>query len=228
MRRRNRGCRVVVCAAWIAALSVLARAATVVPWQSAGMFDGETVTIEGDVARAHLEADTCVLEFAPDDPKAFRVVLLIPLITDLPRQPQRLYEGKRVRVTGKIHTWKGRPEMIVRGPDVIEVVGVGAAQPPAEAPPPTPPSTGAPRGRRAPATLPPETLPPPTSPPATLPPPATSPPTLPAPQATTPAPPLVPPTTLAPVTRPATPTTVPPPPPPVPSEPEQEEPPRLP
>src|SRR5262245_47402442 len=232
MRRRNRGCRVVVCAAWIAALSVLVRAATVVPWQSAGMFDGEIVTVEGDVARAHLEADTCVLEFAPDDPKAFRVVLLIPLITDLPRQPQRLYEGKRVRVTGKIHTWKGRPEMIVRGPDVIEVVGVGAAapRPPGEAPPPTPPSTGAPRGRRAPTTLPPETVPPPpTTPPATLPPPATSPPTLPAPQATTPAPPPVPPTTLAPVTRPATPTTVPPPPPPpAPSEPEREEPPRLP
>ena len=89
MRWRIPGCGVVVCAAALAAASMVAWGAMVVPWQAAGSYDGETITVEGDVVRARLEADTCVLEFSPDDPNAFRAILLIPLITDLPRQPQR-------------------------------------------------------------------------------------------------------------------------------------------
>jgi hypothetical protein len=227
MRRRVPGCGAVVCAAWIAAAAVLVRAETVIPWQSAGSYEGDLVTVEGDVVRARLEADTCVLEFAPGDEKAFHVVLLIPLMTDLPRQPQRLYEGKRVRASGKITSWKGRPEMIVRGPGAIEVVGVAAtARETAPAPPATsapPPATVAPR-RTVPPTTPPTTLgPPPTAPPATLPPPA---PTLAprVPATTLPPPPLppAPPTTLAPA-----PVAAPPPPPPA-SPDQPEEAPRLP
>src|SRR5262249_36241596 len=102
MRRRVPGCGVVVCALVLAAIGLVARGETVIPWQAAGSYVGDVVTVEGDVARAHLEADTCVLEFSPGDDRAFRVVLLIPLITDLPRQPQRLYESKRVRATGMV------------------------------------------------------------------------------------------------------------------------------
>ena len=119
MRWRIPGCGVVVCAAALVAASIVAWGAMVVPWQAAGSYDGETITVEGDVVRARLEADTCVLEFSPDDPNAFRAILLIPLITDLPRQPQRLYENKRVQVSGTIRTWHGRPEMIVRSPGAI-------------------------------------------------------------------------------------------------------------
>ncbi len=230
MRRRVRGCGVVACAVWLAAASGLVRAASVISWQAAGAYQGEIVTVEGDVARARLEADTVVLEFAPDDPRAFRAVLLVPLITDLPRQPQRLYQGKRVRVSGKIRSWQGRPEMIVRGPDAIEVVGVAAA--PAEGAAPLPaatPTTSPPPPTAAPAPLsPPTTLPP--APPATSPPAplrTTAPPDTRAPAA----PPTLPPTTLPPVVRPTPPTTTPAavaPPPPATPEPEQDEPPRLP
>ena len=193
MRRHVRGCGVVVCAVVLAVVSAVARGQTVVPWQSAGSYEGEVITVEGDVARARLEADTVVIEFSTDDPNAFRAILLIPLITDLPRQPQRLYEGKRVRVTGRIQIWRGQPEMILRSPDEILVVGVSTIAPP---PPPveTTPTTVPRRRAVAPTTLPPPPPPPPAPPP---PPPAA------APEAT------VPPTTL-----PATPTTIPPPPPP--------------
>jgi hypothetical protein len=108
MRRRTPGCGVVVCVAVLAAASGVTRAGTVIPWQAAATYEGDTVTVEGDVARAQLKADTCVIEFSPDDPNALRVILLIPLITDLPRQPQRLYEGKRIRATGTIRSWHGQ------------------------------------------------------------------------------------------------------------------------
>jgi hypothetical protein len=212
MRWRIPGCGVVVCAAALVAASIIAWGAMVVPWQAAGSYDGETITVEGDVVRARLEADTCVLEFSPDDPNAFRAILLIPLITDLPRQPQRLYENKRVQVSGTIRTWHGRPEMIVRSPDAIEVVGVSASAPPETTPTTTPPPTS--RRRSPPTTLappPPPSTPPPPPPPAP-PPSAPSPPVPPppAPAATVPAP-VVPPTTLPPPAPRAAP--VPPPPP---------------
>jgi hypothetical protein len=214
MRSHVAGCGVVVCAAWLAALSALARAETVVPWQSAGVYEGDVVTVEGDVARARLEADTCVLEFAPDDPKAFRVVLVIPLMSDLPLQPQRLYDGKRVRATGKVRSWKGRPEMILRSPGSIEVVGVSSAAP--QAPPP-PSAPAAPPPTRT--TLPPTTTtttpppPPPPPPPAAVSPPVVAP--APAAPSTTQPPVTVPPTpppTVTTTTLPA-PAVAPPPPP---------------
>ena len=209
MRRRVPGCGVVVCALVLAAVRLVARGESVVSWQAAASYVGDVVTVEGDVARAHLEADTCVLEFSPTDSTAFRVVLLIPLITDLPRQPQRLYEGKRVRATGMVRSWQGRPEMILRSPSDILVVGVSGA-PAGTAPSitPTPPTT-------IPAAPPP---PPRTTPPTTAPAPvpsipSTLPSTIPAPAA-----PVSPPPAPVPTTPP---TTVPP---PV----EEEEPPHLP
>jgi hypothetical protein len=225
MRRRVPGCGAVVCAAWIAAAVALVHAGTVISWQSAASYVGDVVTVEGDVVQGRLEADTCVLEFAPGDDKAFRVVLLIPLLTDLPLQPQRLYEGKRVRVSGNITSWKGRPEMIVRGPGAIEVVGVAAGAPataPAAPPPSAPPTT---QPRRT--TVTPTTTPPPTAPPATLPPPQAAPAPVPVAPSTT-LPPYVPTTTLPPA---APPTTLPPaapaaPPPTTPDQPEEA--PRLP
>src|SRR5205814_1756566 len=105
---------------------------------------------------------------------ALRVVLLIPMLTDLPRHPERLYAGRRVRVTGRVQRFRGRPEMVLRSPDAIEVVDLatGAATatvrqppppPPASTPtaaPPPPPAPSSPRAPVAPApTAPPEPAP---------------------------------------------------------------------
>jgi len=226
MRRRVPGRAAVVCAVWGVSAIALVHAETVIPWQSAGSYEGEVVTVEGDVVRARLEADTCVLEFSESDATAFRVVLLIPLMTDLPRQPQRLYEGKRVRVSGKVRSWQGRPEMIVRGPDAIEVVGVAAGAPEA-VPPSVPPSPAtAPPPRRSPRTVaPPTTLaPPPPPPPTTLPPPTLAPPP---PPPTTLPPPTLPAPSTPPTTLPPAPAAAPPPPPATAPE-QQEQAPRLP
>ena len=179
MRARSPDWLALACAAWLSATCALVRAYDVIPWQAAGSRAGDVVTVEGDVVQAHIEGATCVLQFSTDDPNAFRVILLIPLLTDLPHQPQRLYEGKRVRATGTVRRFGSRSEMIVRSPDAIEVVGLGSAPAAAETPPSTtPPPTTPPRGRRTPTTTtPPPTLPPPAAatPPPPAPPPVTAP-----------------------------------------------------
>ena len=110
-----------------------------VSWQDASHYVGEIVTVEGDVAEARTTGNTCVLEFAPDDPRAFRAILLLPLLTSLPQHPEQLYRGRRVKVSGRIARFQGRPEMLLQAPGYIEVVDVSGPPPAATvAPPPTP------------------------------------------------------------------------------------------
>ena len=120
----------------------------VVPWREAAAHVGETVTVEGRVASARRVDDTCVIEFAPDDPQALRAVLVIGLLTNAPAYPERRYAGRQVRVTGVVRRFAGRPEIVVRDPDLIEIVdgeppdipsSRSTAAPEAAPPPPAPP-----------------------------------------------------------------------------------------
>jgi hypothetical protein len=123
----------------VALLVSTAAAAEPLAWTAAAAHVGRRVTIEGTVARAHT-ADTgrCVLEFDAVDPQALRVVVLIPLVSDLPREPHRLFEGKRVQVTGRATRFAGRLEMVVT-PAQIEVVGLTTSRPATPAAPPDAP-----------------------------------------------------------------------------------------
>ncbi|HZP39933.1 MAG TPA: hypothetical protein VFD84_00315 [Candidatus Binatia bacterium] len=135
--------RLLGAAVLLAALAAVARgvAPPVVGWRDAGAHVGDIVTVEGDVVGAHTSGSTCVLEFATDDPSAFRAILVVPIVSSLPPEPERLYVGKRVRVSGRVQRFEGRPEMVLRGPSQIEVVDLGgapglAAAPREPAPPP--------------------------------------------------------------------------------------------
>jgi hypothetical protein len=132
-----------------------ARSAPVVDWREAGSHVGEFVTVEGDVVDAHMIAEGCVLEFgaAASD---FRAVLIVPVLSDLPRQPERLYRGKRVRATGRVQRFQGRPEMVLQNPGQIEVVGIQATEPAVE-PASTPPPSALPSASPTPPTPPPST-----------------------------------------------------------------------
>jgi hypothetical protein len=167
-----------------------AAAPPVVPWTDAGARVGQIVTVEGEVVDAYVSADTQILEFSRDA-AAFRVVLLVPLLTSAPRDPARVYRGRRVRASGRVQRFQGRPEMIVRSPDQIEIVEAG-------------PTAAAPIAPPAPEVAPPP--PPPASPPPASPPPVSPPPVSPRPAPPTPAPPTPP--------SPMPTTTLPPPPPP--------------
>src|SRR3989442_3145307 len=156
--RRQPGARAAPVKRALALVSLVARAAAaaradappVISWQEAGGHVGEVVTVEGEVATASAVGDTWVLEFAHDDPRAFRVVVLLPLLETAPRQPERLYQGRRVRATGRVQRFQGRAEMVLRGAAQIEIVETGGAPPAASAPPP-PAAPAVPAARPAPS-----------------------------------------------------------------------------
>jgi hypothetical protein len=174
------------------ACATAAAAREPVPWTEAPQHVGRLVTVEGVVARGETTPEgRCVLWFDANDPSALRVVLIIPLVNDLPRQPERLFQGKRVQVSGRVMRFQDHLEMAVT-PAQIEVVGLTATPPPATppAPPPAPVITP-----RAPAPTPPAAAPRAPAPaPTPAPPPAPAPPPPPAPAT----PPTTPPTTVAP------------------------------
>lgn len=128
-----------VAAGWSAAR------ADVVPAEDAATYAGSSVTVEGDVASVTRDADAIVLELAPGGPKSLRVVLVISLISSLPREPERVYQGKRVRVTGLIQRFQGRPEMVCESASQIAIVDLAGTTVTTTLPPPTPapPATSA-------------------------------------------------------------------------------------
>ena len=138
--------RIPALAAFVALAAGAARAAAppVVSWQEAGGHVGEVVSVEGEVATARTVGDTWILEFARDDPRAFRVVVLLPLLETAPRLPERLYQGRRVRATGRVQRFQGRAEMVLRGSGQIEVVETGGEAPPAAPAAPAMPAKPAP------------------------------------------------------------------------------------
>lgn len=156
----------------------LARALPVVVPGDAASHVGDVITLEGDVLTATTRGGTCELEVGADGVAIVRVVLVIPLVTSLPRAPERLYAGRRVRATGKLQRFQGRLEMTLTSPDLIEIVDVvgpsGAPEAAPAPPPPAPPAASpAPTSAAPPPPLPVAPSPPPTttppSPPTTAP-----------------------------------------------------------
>ena len=207
-------------AALVLVLLALTRSASavVVDVRDAADYVGSAVTVEGDVASVNYESMGIVLELAPGGPTSVRAILVEALISSLPRSPEKVYGGKRVRVTGIIQKFKGRLEMILESPSQVEIVDVAGAPPvttttitptasptttitrpapvptPTTVPPPAPVATPPPPPPSEPAHAPIATPPPPPAPPAPAP-------TSPAPQVVTPPPPP-PPTTPPPAAEP--------------------------
>jgi hypothetical protein len=119
----------------------------VVSWRDADAHVGEIVTVEGPVARVIAANDTWTLEFAPDDPRAFRAVVLVTLLGRAPADPVRAYTGRSVRVTGRVQRFQRRPEMVLRAAGQVALVDdlPDRAMSRTEDAPPAPPAVMPPR-----------------------------------------------------------------------------------
>lgn len=97
----------------------------------AALFVGEEKTVEGSVAAAERVGNVVQLHLG-EGPHAFTVSLIIGLLSNFPATPERYYLGRSIRVVGTIRSFKERPEMEIRDPANIQVIG-GSAQPAAGA-----------------------------------------------------------------------------------------------
>ena len=94
----------------------------VVSWQDAGKHIGRKVTVEGSIVGGNDIGAILFLNFSRNRGDFYCVIFKSDK-NKFPDEPHRHYRGKKVRVTGTINKHKGKPQMILRDPKQIQVVG---------------------------------------------------------------------------------------------------------
>ena len=97
-------------------------AADVISWRQAGKHIGEFLTVEGKIVETHNSGKACFLNFHPEWRSSFTAVIFARSFVAFPADPEDYYRGKRVRVTGMIREYRGKPEIILSSPDQIEAL----------------------------------------------------------------------------------------------------------
>jgi endonuclease YncB( thermonuclease family) len=95
----------------------------VIPWDLAGRHVGERKTVEGRILRTHNSGKACFLNFHNNWTRYFSLVIFANVFHRFEDQPEQYYLNKRIRVSGKIKLYRGRPEMVVNHPDQIQTIG---------------------------------------------------------------------------------------------------------
>ena len=93
-----------------------------ISWQQAAKHVGEFATVEGTVVETRNTGKACFLNFHPDWQHSFTAVIFASRFDRFPSKPEEHYRGRKVRVTGYIKEYEGKPEIILESPKQIEMV----------------------------------------------------------------------------------------------------------
>lgn len=94
----------------------------VVAWQDARQVIGQRATVEGTIVATHNSGKACFLNFHRNYRRHFTAVIFRRAFDRFPNRPEDHYRGKRVRVTGLVKEYKGKPEIILNDSSQIEVM----------------------------------------------------------------------------------------------------------
>ena len=96
--------------------------AAIISWKDAGKFIGEYATVEGTIVASYNSGKACFLNFHPEHKQHFTVVIFKSAFALFPANPEQFYKGKKVRVSGHIKEYQGKPEIIVNDPSQLEIL----------------------------------------------------------------------------------------------------------
>ncbi len=99
-----------------------ASTAQVISWRDVAKHYGEYATVEGTIVATHNSGKACFLNFHPDYKRYFTAVIFASAFPGFPANPENYYYGKKVRVSGYIKEYKGKPEIILNDPRQIEIL----------------------------------------------------------------------------------------------------------
>jgi len=94
----------------------------VISWQDAAKHYGEYATVEGTIVATHNSGKACFLNFHPDYKRYFTSVIFASAFPRFPANPENYYYGKKVRVSGYIKEYEGKPEIVLNDPSQIEIL----------------------------------------------------------------------------------------------------------
>ncbi len=94
----------------------------VVNAKDAATYYNQTVTLEGTVQSTYNSGRVIWLIMGVNQKTDFKVVIFPDDWPKFPSVPDKLYQGKTLRVTGKVQEYQNAPEMIIRDPSAITVI----------------------------------------------------------------------------------------------------------
>jgi micrococcal nuclease len=93
-----------------------------ITWQEAGKYYGSTVRTEGTIVATHNSGKVCLLNFHRDYRKYLTAAIFASDYALFPKDPDKYFLNKKVRVTGVVKEYNGKPEIILKSPTQIEVI----------------------------------------------------------------------------------------------------------
>lgn len=96
---------------------------TIVSWKDAHNYYGKFITIEGQVVATYNSGKACFLNFHRNWKKYFTAVIFAKNFGKFKTPPEVLFSNKNVQVTGFVKQYKGKPEIIVKHPSQIKIIG---------------------------------------------------------------------------------------------------------
>jgi hypothetical protein len=95
---------------------------TSIPWTEAGRRVNQTVRVEGTIVSTRNTGRVTYLNFSRNFNTDLKIVIFPREAALFPRPPETMYQGQKIRVTGRIELYQGAPEIIVRDPAQIEII----------------------------------------------------------------------------------------------------------
>ena len=96
-----------------------------VDWRDAARYYGQQVAVEGVIVRIGKSrtGDVTFLNFDPDYQHTLTLVIFPEDAARFPAPPEEMFLHRRVRAVGTVQEYRGAPEMIIRRPEQIEILG---------------------------------------------------------------------------------------------------------
>jgi micrococcal nuclease len=97
-------------------------AGEVVSWRDAGSYYGQVRTVEGKIVVSNNTGKVCFLNFDRNWKEHFTAVIFSGDYDKFPPNPEDHYLNRKVHVTGLIKEYKGKPEIVVKSPEQIQII----------------------------------------------------------------------------------------------------------
>jgi len=94
----------------------------IISWEDADKYYGKTMIVEGTIVAANSTGKVCFLNFHKNWKRYFTAVIFASDFHKFPESPKNYYNGKKVRITGLIKKYQGKPEIIIKNPSQIEII----------------------------------------------------------------------------------------------------------
>ena len=94
----------------------------VIPWRDADQYYGQTKIVEGRIVASNNTGKVCFLNFHKNWRRYFTAVIFASDFDKFPDHPEDYYLNRMVRVRGLVKEYRGKPEIILKSANQIEII----------------------------------------------------------------------------------------------------------